>query len=224
MASVKMPGKLILRNDTAKNWSAANPVLLKGEVGLENDTMKVKAGDGVKVWNDLPYFTLEASAVTGLGTAATLDSGVSAGNVPVLGEDGRLNAAVMPAIALTDVFEVADEAAMLALNVQPGDIAIRSDENKTYILKQSPATEAANWTTLKTPTDGVISVNGQTGAVTLTSDNLDEGSENLYFTEDRAAASFNANAAKTTVASLKDGGNVLMSTDTLILNGGNASG
>lgn len=224
MSEVRIPTKVIMRNDTAENWLTANPVLLKGEWGLETDAMKVKAGDGVKAWKDLPYFTVEAGAVEGLGTAATLDSGIEAGNVPVLGEDGKLNTAVLPAIALTDVFEAASEAAMLALAAQTGDIAIRSDVSKTFILKQSPATTLGNWVALKTPTEGVLSVNGLTGAVTLTTDNVAEGETNQYYTEARATANFTANIAKASVASMKDGGSVLLKTDTLILNGGNAGG
>lgn len=224
MAETRIPVKTILRNDTAASWTAANPVLLKGECGLEVDTLKLKFGDGVKAWNELSYFTMEAAAVTGLGTAATLDSGIEAGNVPVLGEDGKLNTSVIPAIALTETFEVDSEAAMLALEAQPGDIAIRSDANKTYILKAAPATNAENWTMLKTPTDGVLSVNGKTGAVTLNTDDVAEGSTRQYFTRERATANFNANIAETAVAALKDGDNVIMKTDTLILNGGNASG
>lgn len=34
------------RNDTAANWSSVNPVLLKGEIGIEIDTRKMKVGDG----------------------------------------------------------------------------------------------------------------------------------------------------------------------------------
>lgn len=47
--------KMLARNDTAANWTAQNPVLLRGEPGLETDTGKIKFGDGVKAWNVLPY-------------------------------------------------------------------------------------------------------------------------------------------------------------------------
>ena len=33
-----LDSKIQIRNDTAANWKAANPVLLKGEVGIEIDT------------------------------------------------------------------------------------------------------------------------------------------------------------------------------------------
>ena len=56
---------------------------------------------------------------------------------------------------------------MLALTAEVGDVAIRTDVNKSFILQTSPASVLANWQELKTPTDAVSSINGQTGAVTL---------------------------------------------------------
>ena len=44
-----------LRNGTAAAWTAANPVLLAGEVGLESDTRKLKLGDGTTAWSSLLY-------------------------------------------------------------------------------------------------------------------------------------------------------------------------
>jgi hypothetical protein len=43
------------RNDTAANWTSADPVLAIGELGLENDTDQFKIGNGVDTWEDLPY-------------------------------------------------------------------------------------------------------------------------------------------------------------------------
>lgn len=39
--------RIVLRNDTAEKWASVNPVLLKGEIGVENDTRKQKMGDGI---------------------------------------------------------------------------------------------------------------------------------------------------------------------------------
>ena len=50
----QMP-KIQLRNDTATNWTTANPTLLAGEVGVETDTNKFKIGDGSTAWNSLAY-------------------------------------------------------------------------------------------------------------------------------------------------------------------------
>ena len=52
--------RVILRNDSTINWDAASTeVLLKGEVGIEftdSGKAKVKIGDGVKTWAELPFF------------------------------------------------------------------------------------------------------------------------------------------------------------------------
>lgn len=122
------------------------------------------------------------TAIDGLGTASTKNVGTAAGNVPVLGSDGKLNTSVLPALALVDVYTVDSEAAMLALNAQQGDIAIRTDESKTYILSKEPASTLANWIELLFPIS-VTSVNGKTGVVVLTGDDInvtvDGGTVNL---------------------------------------------
>ena len=45
-----------LKRGDAAAWTAKNPVLLAGEVGLELDTRKFKVGDGTKEWNELEYW------------------------------------------------------------------------------------------------------------------------------------------------------------------------
>lgn len=47
--------RLVLRNDTATAWAHANPKLLAGEIGIENDTGLFKIGDGSTLWNNLEY-------------------------------------------------------------------------------------------------------------------------------------------------------------------------
>ena len=56
MANKELMAKLVLRSDTAANFMAANPVLLKGECAFESDTYKVKIGDGVEAYTALAYF------------------------------------------------------------------------------------------------------------------------------------------------------------------------
>lgn len=84
-----------------------------------------------------------------------------------LGADGKIPGNQLPALAITDTFPVASQAAMLALTAQVGDIAIRSDLNKSFVLRVEPATSLANWSELLTPTDAVLSINNKTGAVTV---------------------------------------------------------
>ena len=109
----------------------------------------------------------ETVNIHGLGSAAYKSTGTSSGNIPVLDINGKLAESVIPAVAITDTYEAATEAAMLALSAQKGDICIRSDLNKSFVLSATPASTLANWKELKTPTDAVLSVAGKTGAVTL---------------------------------------------------------
>lgn len=67
MNNVTLTTKIISRNDTALNWRTVNPVLTKGEMGIEIDTRKIKFGDGVANWNDLVYANVLPSEIEGFG-------------------------------------------------------------------------------------------------------------------------------------------------------------
>ena len=345
-----LDSKIQIRNDTAANWKAANPVLLKGELGIEIDTRKLKIGDGISPWTGLKYvsdnvlventnptatdtdhdvgviwvnqsektvfiliatsstaavwkrlvsgdevtivaeaqvaqklktaraislsgdvtgattfdgsedaaitvvlkntgategtFTkvtvnekglitktelltpedipdLTLAKITDAGTAAKRDVGTAEGNLVEIGADGKINETLLPKIAITDTHVVADEAEMLALTAEKGDVAIRSDLNRSFILKQAPADNLANWLELKSPECTVFSVNGKTGDIVLSTTDVGEG-ENLYYTEERDNANFESNFAKKSAKDLSGGEDVLLATDTFVLNGGNA--
>ena len=55
MATNQIKTRIVLRNDIAANWTANNPILLSGELGIESDTGYFKIGDGTTTWNDLTY-------------------------------------------------------------------------------------------------------------------------------------------------------------------------
>lgn len=287
-----LDSKIQIRNDTAANWKAANPVLLKGEVGIEIDTRKMKVGDGISQWTALKYIsddiviantnptdtdtdhdvgefwvnqaektlyvlistsataaiwkriptaeelvvvaeaqvaqklkeartisivgdatgatTFDGSAdasitlilqntgaaegtftkvtvnekglitktelltpddipaltlakITDAGTAAARNVGTAEGNLVEVGANGKIADSVLPPLAITEPYAVNDEAEMLALDAQKGDVAIRADEGKSYILKQTPASDRTNWLELKSPECKVLSVNGKSG-------------------------------------------------------------
>ena len=57
MAEVKTT-RIVLRHDVTENWDLKNPVLLKGEMGLEfltDGSVKMKVGDGDTAWSSLAY-------------------------------------------------------------------------------------------------------------------------------------------------------------------------
>ena len=47
--------RILLRRDTASNWTSGNPVLASGEVGYETNTGKFKIGNGSTAWTSLSY-------------------------------------------------------------------------------------------------------------------------------------------------------------------------
>lgn len=169
--------------------------------------------------SDIP--TIPSAKVSGLGTAAAKNVGTAAGNVVVVASDGKIDGSLMPALAITEPHVVANQAEMLSLNAQTGDVAIRTDEGKNYILRQSPATVLDNWTQLAMPDSMVLTVNGKNGPiVVLGTDDIGEGSTHLYYTEARATANFNANFVKKASSELTDGTLILRSNDDLIIDGG----
>ena len=58
--------RIQLRNDTAENWNTQNPVLLKGEMGVETDTGKTKIGNGTAHWKDLKYSGVDEDTIKGI--------------------------------------------------------------------------------------------------------------------------------------------------------------
>lgn len=86
------------------------------------------------------------SSFLSLGTAATLNTGTAAGNIPVLDGAGLLPVSVIPPLAINSIQVVANQAARLALaNVQPGDSAKQIDNGLTYMLAATPASTDSNW-------------------------------------------------------------------------------
>lgn len=58
--------RIQLRNDTAENWTTQNPILLKGEMGVENDTGKTKIGNGTDHWKTLKYSGVDEDTIKGI--------------------------------------------------------------------------------------------------------------------------------------------------------------
>jgi len=55
-----MAVKVQLRRGTASEWTAANPTLSQGELGVELDTVKFKVGNGSTAWNSLNYASVSS--------------------------------------------------------------------------------------------------------------------------------------------------------------------
>ena len=66
MADKTLNIRIQLRNDTAENWTNANPILLKGEMGVETDTGKTKIGNGTAHWTALKYSGVDEDTIKGI--------------------------------------------------------------------------------------------------------------------------------------------------------------
>jgi len=58
-----MADKILLRADSAADWTSNDPTLGQGEIGIETDTNKIKIGDGSTAWTSLSYPYYLASEV-----------------------------------------------------------------------------------------------------------------------------------------------------------------
>lgn len=135
-------------------------------------------------WSELSipegYTDTDADARVSAGIAALRGE---ANGLASLDSNGKLPTSQLPSLAITSTSVVASEAEMLSLSAQEGDVAIRTDNGKTYLLAGDPAT-LADWKEVVAG-GAVVSVNGQTGTVSLSTTNISEGS-NQYFTDERA--------------------------------------
>lgn len=94
---------------------------------------------------------------------------------------GIIGTSQLPPLAINEVFTPADQTAMLALTAQRGDMAIRTDNGKSYVLSTDSPGTLADWKQITAAGD-VVSVAGRTGAVVLTKS--DVGLSNVDNTSD----------------------------------------
>ena len=210
----------VIPNIPYTNVSGLGDVVTK-DVGTDVGDV-VEVGQNGKIDNSVIPI-IPHTNISGLGNVVTRNTGTSVGNVVIIGSDGMIDENIIPKIAITDIFNADSEAEMLALSTaQKGDVCIRTDESKTYMLSSDDVNAysvLANWKQLKTPASAVSSVNGKVGVVILSTDDVNEGSSNLYFTETR----FNSVFSNSSSTGLLDTNNIMRYSDELILNCGDAS-
>ena len=132
--------RLQLRRGTAQQWEDADPTLAAGEIGIETDTNTFKFGDGSTPWTQLSYALSDTVDDYVLLSTKGQPLGVAS-----LDASGYVPSAQLPPLAKVTVNAVADQAARLALTVEPGDIAIQADNGTTYVLASTPASTNGNW-------------------------------------------------------------------------------
>ena len=68
-------GRFQFRRDTTANWTAANPTLLSGEIGLDQTLSLFKIGDGSTPWNSLAFVIGGVNSVFGRTNIVTAEVG-----------------------------------------------------------------------------------------------------------------------------------------------------
>ena len=164
--NINLKTRIVLRSDTAENWTSSNPQLLKGEIGVELDTLKFKFGDGTSNWNSLKYAGVGSDELS-----SAIDSVI---NEKLMGEDGKIKPELLPeGVGSANVYDVtkdaltkSDEEVIKAKVTElkasttfaKGDIFIITTnvtdtiyELTGYIISSTPATndEAGVWAAVK---------------------------------------------------------------------------
>ena len=67
---------------TATEWEKQNPILLKGQHGINSDTDKFKIGDGESPWSELSYANVTPEELAALLKEQNLSNGIHIGDTP----------------------------------------------------------------------------------------------------------------------------------------------
>ena len=126
--------------------------------------------------------SINDSATTTMSTWSSSKINTSlSGKADLVG--GLVPTAQLPPLAINETFTVASQTAMLALTAQRGDIAIRTDNGRTYVLSTDAPATLANWKEVLA-SGQVQSVAGKTGVVSLVK--ADVGLDSVDNTSDLA--------------------------------------
>ena len=149
-----------IRRDIEQNWSSANPTLAQGEIAFELDTYRIKIGNAIDDWATLNYFLEDTN---------TLPEGTN--NLYFTQERARDSVSASGDLdynAGTGVFSFTERT----------DQEVRDLLSASGDLSYNSATGEFSVTTYK-------STDFDTDFGTKTTDNLSEGTGNLYFTTGR---------------------------------------
>ena len=172
--SKKIITKIVLRNDVTQNWLlvADTMVLLRGEIGLEyteDNTVKMKIGDGISTWGQLPYFISENSNgavlpenftwadLLGVAPEGETTFTTNIGLVkPALADKVNVDVLNVNAeIIDTNIFDLTEKISSLTTLVEESVNQIRAtltdyEERITTLENKNPEIDSAELETLKT--------------------------------------------------------------------------
>lgn len=220
-SSSNVPSTVVTR-DSSGNFSANTiTASLVGHASL--DEPAITAGTSSQYWRgDKTFQTLDTSAVpenTNLyytdaraDARITLQKGANNG-LATLDSGGKIPSAQLPSTVMDylGTWNASTNTPTLADGVgNAGDIYVTSVAGTQNLGSGSIAFAAGDWVVYNGTiweksinSNAVVSVNGQQGVVSLNTDNISEGTSNLYFTTNRArtaAVENTINSAHTDIA------------------------
>ena len=132
-----MAVQIQFRRDTAAAWTAANPTLAAGELGLETDTSLYKIGNGSTAWNSLTYGTIAGvPANNSITTAMIVDGTIVAGDIAsdAITTAKILNANVTTAKIADDAVTQAKLADRVVGSAELDNLSLNAQTGTTYTL------------------------------------------------------------------------------------------
>ena len=123
--------RIQVRRGLASEWTAANPVLAAGEMGVETDTNKFKFGNGTDTWTALSYAAADTAAIGEISQDA-------------------INQALSMGAGLTKTYD--DGANTITINVDTDVVS-----TKAFATAEANAAQAAAEATAEAYTDSAVS-------------------------------------------------------------------
>lgn len=103
-----------LKRGTAARWEEVNPILEQGEPGFEYDTFKLKIGNGILPWKELPY-TNEHFFLSPDNNGLVIDSNgnltiygfeeAAIGQIPMKDSEGKISWMSLSPVATSGLIE-----------------------------------------------------------------------------------------------------------------------
>ena len=200
-----MATQIQLRRDTASNWTSNNPTLAAGEFGWESDTNKFKIGTGSANWQSLGYASSgDEAGITFVGDDSSgtlvnqnetfkiagtqnITAAVSGDTLTLTGPDLSTYLTASSSTTLTNKTIDANGTGNSITNLEVADLASGVLDTDISAVAGTDTT-LASAKAIKTYVDTQIATKDALSELSGDTDDVGEGSTNLYFTNARADA------------------------------------
>lgn len=166
-----------VKRGTAAEWTAADTLLLSGEIGYETDTGKIKFGNGVDSWNSLSYYSTASVSVAISGSdGIEVDSGspiTSSGTIAL----GVNKSTMLSTLNVEDGADVTD-----ATNVASAGAVMDSDFSSNGLMTR---TGAGSYSVTTAPSGTIV---GTSDTQTLTNKSVQDCNDYISGTINAAAS------------------------------------